>query len=248
MTSLNPAPVIGDAFGHVLARCWAAGGRRGVAYQVVERDDGFIGVTDAAGYFASPTDWSPAERWGCEQAVGRVLDIGCGAGRHAVPLGQAGHDVIGLDTSDGAVEVACARGVHAVQGSITDIPATVGAFSTVLLAGNNLGLLGEPDQAKDILNRLAEIATPQARLIGSGLDPYATDNPAHLAYHAWNRGRGRPAGLIRMRVRDGALATEWFDYSFYALDELSEIVSGTRWTLHSVHHDGGSYCVRLDMQ
>lgn len=248
MTSFSPTPVIGDAFGHILGRCWAARGRHGVAFEVVERDDGYIGVTDAAGYFASPTDWSPAERWGCEQAVGRVLDIGCGAGRHAIPLGQAGHDVIGLDTSGGAVEVARARSVHAVHGSITDIPATVGAFSTFLLAGNNLGLLGEPDQAKDILNRLAEIATPPARVIGSGLDPYATDDPAHLAYHARNRDRGRPAGLVRMRVRDGVLATDWFDYSFYALDELTEIISGTPWTLHSAHHNGGSYCVRLDLR
>jgi SAM-dependent methyltransferase len=143
--------------------------------------------------------------------VGRVLDIGCGAGRHAIPLGQAEHEVVGLDTSRGAIEVACDRGVRAFEGSIADIPATVGAFSTILLGGNNLGLLGDPDRAKGILNRLAEIATPPARLIGSGIDPYATDNPTHRAYHAWNRSRGRPAGLIRMRVRDGALATDWFD-------------------------------------
>ncbi len=248
MTSSNPAPAIGDAFGQVLARCWAAGGRRGVAYQVTERDDGYIGVMDAVGYFAESADWSPAERWGCKQAVGLVLDIGCGAGRHAIPLQQAGCEVVGLDTSGGAIEVARDRGVRAIQGSISDIPATVGVFSTILLGGNNLGLLDDPDRAKGILNRLAEIVTPQARLIGSGIDPYATDNPTHRAYHAWNRSRGRPAGLIRMRVRDGALATDWFDYSCHALDELAEIVSGTRWILRSVHQDGGSYCVRLDLR
>jgi SAM-dependent methyltransferase len=247
MISLNPAPTVGDAFGHILARCWAANGRRGVAYEVVERDDGHIGVADAAGYFASPADWSPAERWGCEQALGRVLDIGCGAGRHAIPLSQVGHEVVGIDTSRGAVEVACSRGMRAVRGSISELPASVGVFSTILLAGNNLGLLGEPDRAKGILNQLADFATPQARLIGSGTDPYATENPAHLAYHASNRERGRPAGLIRMRVRDGVVATDWFDYSLYALDELTEIVSGTRWTLHSVEQDVGSYCVRLDL-
>jgi hypothetical protein len=83
-------------------------------------------------------------------------------------------------------------------------------------------------------------------LIGSGIDPHATANPAHLAYHAWNRERGRPAGLVRMRIRHGATATNWFDYSFYAPDELADIVSKTRWILHSVEQRGGAYCVRLD--
>lgn len=165
---------------------------------------------------------------------------------HAIPLSQAGHEVVGVDTSRGAVEVACARGVRTVQGSISDIPASVGMFSTILLAGNNLGLLGEPVGAKRVLNQLADVATPRARLIGSGLDPYTSENPTHLAYHAWNRERGRPAGLIRMRVRDAAVATDWFDYSFYAVEELADIVSGTRWMLHSVQRQEGSYCVRLN--
>jgi SAM-dependent methyltransferase len=248
MTSLAVEPIVGDAFGNILARCWAAGGHRGVAYEIVERDDGYIGATDAASYFGPPSDWSPAEQWGCNQALGRVLDVGCGAGRHAVALRRSGHEVVGIDTSPGAVEIARARGVHAVQASIIDVPVAIGMFSTILMAGNNLGLLGEPDRAKGLLNRLADVASPQARLIGSGTDPYATEDPAHLAYHAWNRERGLPAGLIRMRVRDGALTTEWFDYSFYAVHELAEIVSGTCWRLHSVQHDGGSYCVRLDLR
>jgi SAM-dependent methyltransferase len=193
-----------------------------------------------------PTDWSPVERWGCEQAVGRVLDVGCGAGRHAVPLSEAGHDIVGIDTSPGAVGIARVRGIRVVEGSIADIPANAGMFSTILLGGNNLGLLGEPDRAQAILNRLADRATSDARLIGSGIDPYATENPTHLAYHAWNRERGRPAGLVRMRVRDGAVATDWFDYSFYTPDELADIASGTRWTFRSVERQGGSYCVLLD--
>lgn len=79
-------PSIGDAFGRVLTRCWEAGVHEGVAFEVVERDDGYLGVTDAATYFAPADAWSEPERWGCEQAVDRVLDVGCGAGRHAVVI------------------------------------------------------------------------------------------------------------------------------------------------------------------
>jgi len=34
----------------------------------------------------------------------RVLDLGCGAGRHTIPLVQAGHDVHGLDSSAAGLE------------------------------------------------------------------------------------------------------------------------------------------------
>jgi SAM-dependent methyltransferase len=123
MTTEVRQPVIGDAFGQVLTRCWEAGVRTGVAFEVIERDDGYITVGDAARYFASPDDWSPVERWACEQTVGRVLDVGCGAGRHAVALAETGCAVLGVDPSPGAVAVARARGVQAVQGSVGDLPA-----------------------------------------------------------------------------------------------------------------------------
>jgi hypothetical protein len=43
------------------------------------------------------------------------------------------------------------------------------------------------------------------------------------------------------------VTTKWFDYSFYALDDLTEIVSGTRWTLHGLEQGRGFCCVLLDL-
>lgn len=49
--------------------------------------------------------------------TGRVLDAGCGAGEHTIYLTERGHDVLGIDFSDGAVELArrtaAERGVRA---------------------------------------------------------------------------------------------------------------------------------------
>lgn len=37
---------------------------------------------------------------------GRVLDAGCGAGEHTIHLAERGHDVLGIDFSDAAVDLA----------------------------------------------------------------------------------------------------------------------------------------------
>lgn len=237
---------MGDAFGSILTRCWEAGAVAGAAFEVVERDDGYIGVGDAARYFAGADSWSSVEQWACERVTGRVLDVGCGAGRHALPLQAAGHEVAGLDASPGAVAVATQRGVAAVVGSVEQIPSGLGLFDTVLLLGNNLGLLASAERAAVVLSNLAAIMRPGGRLLGSGLDPYRTATDAHLAYHDWNRQRGRMPGQVRMRVRDGALATSWFDYLFVSLTELQEILTNTPWELGHVEEHEGSYAVLLN--
>jgi hypothetical protein len=71
---------IGDAFGEVLLACQEAGGAAGVAFELIERSDGYLTVGDAARYFSTDTDFA------FDLAAGRVLDIGAGAGRASVAL------------------------------------------------------------------------------------------------------------------------------------------------------------------
>lgn len=237
--------VTGDAFGRVLERCHAAGGRPGVAYAVVERDDGHIGVHDAAAYFAGRDDWPEPERRICAGLDGRVLDVGCGAGRHAAVLAADGLDVVGVDTSPGAVAVARARGVDARAGSATALPGGLGTFDAVLLLGNNVGLLGSAATAPEVLAELARVTAPGGRLLLSGLDPFDTDDREHLDYHRWNRERGRLPGQCRIRLRDGRLATEWFDYLFLSEPELRAFVDPSPWRLTRWEREGHGYAVEL---
>jgi SAM-dependent methyltransferase len=238
-------PDVGDAFGQMLSTCWKTGVRPGSVHEIIERDDGFIALADAAAYFAGREDWSTAERWGGKQVRGRVLDVGCGAGRHGVALAESGYEVVGVDPSPGALAVARERGLHVLLGTAAELPAGIGTFDTILMLGNNLGLLQDRATARVVLNTLASVARPGAALIGSSRDPYGLFDGDHLAYLERNVRSGRMPGQTRLRIRQGFVATAWFPYLYLSTIELAEIVAGTPWRLDTFEQEGVDFCARF---
>jgi len=76
-----------DAFGRAMYDYYASGMKATHLEEVVERDDGYV---DTAGgpaiYFREYRHWLPEEKKAMRYARGRVLDVGCGAGRHSLYL------------------------------------------------------------------------------------------------------------------------------------------------------------------
>src|SRR2546422_961980 len=73
---------------------------------------------------------------------------------------------------------------------IDDIGPELGVFDTVVLFGNNIGLLGGPRKAPRLLRKLQGVTRPDARMLCTSIFLYDTDDPSHLAYHERNRRRG----------------------------------------------------------
>ncbi len=228
---------VGDAFGEILRACHRGGEVPGVAFELIERSDGYLGVMDAARYFVAAKDWSATSRFASERAQGRVLDIGAGAGRVSLALQREGLDVVSLDISEGATEVCKDRGARSVfKGTVFDLAGTRPApFDTFLMLGNNLGLLGGRKEAPPLLEALAAMAAPGARVIGETLNPYGTSDPRHLEYHEENRRLGRLSGQVRLRIRHLRVATPWWDYLLCTPEELEAVIAPTRWELADAH-------------
>lgn len=226
---------VGDAYGSLVED--ASEGRE--ATEIVERDDGLV-MVGRFDYLAPVRRWPPVERRMLRRVRGRVLDVGCGPGRVALELQARGHEVVGIDTSPGAIGVARRRGVASAHVlALEELDERFGVFDTVVMPGNNFGLLGAPPRARRLLRRLRALTAPGARLLGTSLDPLQTNDPLHLAYHARNRARGRPPGLVRLRVRHRELATPWFDYLFVTPQEMGELADAGGWRLVDTIRDEG---------
>ncbi len=212
------------------------------ATEVVERDDGFLAPSmGPVAYFASYRSWPAVERRAMRFVRGRVLDVGCGAGRAALHLQERGHDVLAFDISPLAVEVSRRRGVRDARVlAFERIDESLGAFDTVLMLGNNFGLVGSAAGATRALRRLHRLTTDRGRIVAESNDPYGSDDPAHLAYQEHNRARGRLPGQLRIRVRHRDLATPWFDYLIVSPGEMEALLEGTGWRARRFFRDEGS--------
>ena len=226
-------PILGDSFGEALLARYE--GRPAVI--VIERDDGFAEIDASTDYFAD-AEADPHWAWIAARATGRVLDLGAGAGRAALALQRAGHDVVALDVSPAAVAICRRRGIRdTFEGTVVDFAAAdprPEPFDAFVAIGNNLGLLGSRADAGPFLDALRALARPGARLVGTMLDPYRTDDPDHLAYHEANRAAGRLGGEIRIRVRHRRTATDWFGLLWASADELGAVVAAHGWAVTDV--------------
>ena len=214
-------------------------GRR--AQEIVERDDGLVEANKGPlTYFAPLRHWPAVERRALRWARGRCLDVGVGAGRVALELQARGRDVVGIDVSPLAVEVARRRGVRDARVVPFDaVDESLGRLDTVVMYGNNFGLFGSRAGARRLLGRLAALTSERGRILACSLDPYSTDDPLHAAYQARNRKRGRMAGQIRIRIRHRAAATPWFDYLLVSPDEMAELAESGGWRVRRFVRDDG---------
>jgi len=238
-------PADRDPFGLVLADLLA--GRD--AMTIVERDDGYFDAEDSRFYLRGVRRWPAIERQALRYVRGRVLDVGTGAGRVALELQGRGRQVVGIDVSPRAARVARKRGVKDVRmADLENLADSLGRFDTVVMFGNNLGLLQSAAKARRILRRLHTVTFDRGRIVGTNFDPHKTKNPQNRAYHRRNREAGRLPGQIRLRLRYRHLTSPWMEWLFLSPRELETLIEGTGWRIGRIlpAKDSGEYAAILE--
>jgi SAM-dependent methyltransferase len=232
-----------DAFGEVYMAYY----RGEPSNHTTERDDGYVReAPDAHYYFRTFNEWQKYEQDAIQEAKGKILDIGLGAGRHSLYLQDKGHEIIGIDTSPLSLEVSRLRGVKdCLLMSLHQLDFPDNSFDTVLLLGQNLGL-GNSVTMRSYLSKIYDITTTDGIIIGEARDPSNTTKPQHLAYHERNRQRGLPPGLVKVRIGFQGKVGEWFDLFLMDQDLLEEIIAPTGWKVSKNYYsEHGMYITIL---
>lgn len=233
---------MGDAFGQALRDCY----RNQLAEAPVHRRDDGVSweVTDLfEHYLVGPEEWSDEDIDALEALSEPMLDLGCGAGRHALYLQDRG-DVLAVDRSPLAVRVASNRGVdRTIVGDMLQLPLR-GTFEGVLVAGGQLGVLGSIEGLRDVLERIARITTPGGTLVADQLDPSGIEDPDRRAYLEANEIRDG-ASARRFRVEYDGVVGPWIDLLMLEPSVFRDAVVDTEWAVTDILERTASYSAVL---
>ena len=115
--------------------------------------------------FRTFDDMPHLEQKALNMAYGKVLDIGAGAGCHALALQERGMDVKAIDISPLSCEVMKERGIKDVECVNLFCKQLQGKYDTLLLLMNGTGIAGKLSQLPALLNRLKELLSEEEQIL-----------------------------------------------------------------------------------
>jgi SAM-dependent methyltransferase len=181
-----------------------------------------------AAYFREEDDMPDLEWHALNECRGKVLDIGAGAGSHALELQNRGYDVTAVDISALAVEVMKARGVK--QAVTRDIFTYTGEqFDTLLLLMNGIGLAGSLDGLERLLQHFKSLLAKGGQLLfdSSDITYLYEGNMPQTGYY----------GEVMYQYEYQNQKTEWFGWLYIDEATLIKMAEKLGWDVEILYED-----------
>jgi len=191
-----------------------------------------------AAYFRNGNQMPPLEHAALQLCRGSILDIGAGAGSHALWLQQQTNNITALEISEQSCDVMKQRGVqNIVQQDIFHY--TAAQHDTLLLLMNGIGLAGTLNGLRKLLQHATTLLKPGGQLIFDSSDVayvYKDHFPDLKNYY----------GEIAYRYQYKGKKTDWFNWLYIDRYTLSSLVASEGWREEFITEDeNGQYLVKL---
>jgi SAM-dependent methyltransferase len=180
-------------------------------------------------YFRAMEDMPELEWAALHQCKGRILDIGAGAGSHALALQQMGLDITALDISPKAAFVMEQRGVkNVIRKDFYELEGET--FDTLLLLMNGIGLAGTLIGLRQFLTHAAALISAGGQLIFDSSDiayMYEGKIPDMKEYY----------GEIQYQYEYRKQRSDWFKWLFIDRKTLTETAASMGWRTELLFED-----------
>jgi SAM-dependent methyltransferase len=113
--------------------------------------------------FRDYSEMPKLEQKALQLSKGSVLDVGSGAGSHALWLQNKGFNIKAIDSSKGAIEVCKKRGV--IDTELKPLLEETETFDTILLLMNGTGIFQELSQVSKYLKHLNSLLNPNGQIL-----------------------------------------------------------------------------------
>jgi 2-polyprenyl-3-methyl-5-hydroxy-6-metoxy-1,4-benzoquinol methylase len=213
------------------------------AYCVLRRDDGIAYPPIYASRFFYPDGLPTVDRIAVQHCVGRVLDIGAGAGSHSLAIHENGLNVTSIEISPKAVEVMRRRGVpNPIVGDVFDShPAR---FDTVLVI-LNIGIVRNLAGLSMFLKHLGDLLTDSGRLITDSIDPRDSLDESYKRYTEAKVAKGCYLGERTVRFEYKGQISDWFEWMHIDPVTLEEYVRKAGYSMEALANDGRRFLVSI---
>lgn len=184
------------------------------------------------------------ERGALEACRGHVLDIGAGAGAHALTLQARGVEVTALESDPGLVELLRERGVRKVLEGTPESLAGGARYDTLLLLMNGWGLAGTLSELPGFLDELAAILAPGGQVLADSTDLRPLLDPD--GDEDWSSVEEEYPGDIGYRMEFRGMKGEPYTFLFVDPDTLERVAAEGGWTVEILaRNDEEGYLSRL---
>jgi SAM-dependent methyltransferase len=192
-------------------------------------------------YFRTWPDMPEMEKIALQESGGKVLDIGAGAGSHALELQERGIDVTALDISPLAVQVMKERGVKkALHSDVFQYKKQ--KYHTFLLLMNGIGLTSTIAGLRTFLQHARSLLNPGGQLLFDSSD-------IAFMYEEVPPPKDRYYGEFMCRYAYKRQKTDWFTWLYIDFGTLAKLAKEEGFHTDLLFEDDDDqYLVRLKMK
>jgi hypothetical protein len=162
-----------------------------------------------------------------DQARGKTMDLGAGCGSHSLLLQEKDLDVVAIEISPGAAEIAGRRGVYnIINEDFRNYHQD--KFDTITMVMNGIGIVGSLNGLTTSLKKFKTMLNPGGQLLFDTTDISYLDRKTTL---------GEYFGEVSFQFEYKGIKGEWFNWLYLDIATLKSICKSSGWKMQIIYQD-----------